>query len=51
MKKMRTFCDEIEGLLQGNEIFEARTRGIGVIPADVGLSYGRVGCQHSRLGR
>ncbi len=43
MKKMRTFCDEIEGLLQGNEIFEARTRGIGVIPADVGLSYGLSG--------
>jgi len=38
MKKMRNFCDEIEGLLQGNEIFEARCRGIGVIPADVGLS-------------
>ena len=29
--------------LIGNEIFEARTRGIGVIPADVGLSYGLSG--------
>ena len=28
-----TFCDEIEDLLIGNEIFQARTRGIGVIPA------------------
>ena len=27
----------------GNEIFEARTRGIGVIPADVGLAYGLSG--------
>ncbi len=43
MKKIRSFCDEIEGLLQGNEIFEARCRGIGVIPADVGLSYGLSG--------
>ena len=43
MKKMRRFCDEIEGLLQGNEIFEARTRGIGVIPADIGLGYGLSG--------
>ena len=43
MKKIRSFCDEIEGLLQGNEIFEARCRGIGVIPVDVGLSYGLSG--------
>ncbi len=41
--KIRDFCDLIEGLLFGNEIFEARTRGIGVIPADVGLSYGLSG--------
>ena len=41
--KMRTFCDELEDLLMGNEIFEARTRGIGIIPADVGLSYGLSG--------
>ncbi len=43
VKKIRAFCDEIEGLLFGNEIFQARTRGIGVIPADVGLSYGLSG--------
>ena len=41
--KMRTFCDELEDLLMGNEIFEVRTRGIGIIPADVGLSYGLSG--------
>ncbi len=43
MEKVRTFCDEMEDLLLGNEIFEARTRGIGVIPADVALSYGMSG--------
>ncbi|MFT7599141.1 MAG: NADH-quinone oxidoreductase subunit D [Acidimicrobiales bacterium] len=40
---IRSFCDEMEDLLIGNEIFQARTRGIGVIPADVGLSYGLSG--------
>ncbi|MBM3729301.1 MAG: NADH-quinone oxidoreductase subunit D [Actinobacteria bacterium] len=43
MRKMRKFCDEIEGLLFGNEIFEARTRGIGVIPRDLALQYGLSG--------
>ncbi|HSK37787.1 MAG TPA: NADH-quinone oxidoreductase subunit D 1, partial [Actinomycetota bacterium] len=43
MEKMRVFCDEMEDLLMGNEIFEARTRGVGVIPADVALSYGLSG--------
>ena len=40
MGRLADFCDEMEELLMGNEIFEARTRGVGVIPADVGLSYG-----------
>ncbi len=43
MVKMRQFCDEIETLLFGNEIFEARTRGIGVIPPEVALSFGLSG--------
>jgi NADH-quinone oxidoreductase subunit D len=43
MQRMRDFCDEMEELLLGNEIFGARTRGIGIIPADVGLSYGLSG--------
>jgi NADH-quinone oxidoreductase subunit D len=43
MKKMRAFCDEIETLVMGNEIFQARTRGIGIIPPDVGLQYGLSG--------
>ena len=43
MQKMRDFCDQLEDLLIGNEIFEARTRGVGVIPANVALSYGLSG--------
>ena len=43
MVKIRGFCDQLETLLVGNEIFNARTRGIGVIPAEVGLGYGLSG--------
>jgi NADH-quinone oxidoreductase subunit D len=43
MKRLRAFCDEIEDLLFGNEIFQARLRGIGVIPADVAKQYGLSG--------
>ena len=39
----RTFCDEMEGLVFGNEIFQTRTRGIGVIPAAVAQAYGLSG--------
>jgi NADH-quinone oxidoreductase subunit D len=43
MKTVRSFCDEMEELLVGNEIFEARTRGIGVIPRETALQYGLSG--------
>jgi NADH-quinone oxidoreductase subunit D len=43
MGRLRGFCDEMEELLLGNDIFERRTRGIGVIPKEVGLSYGLSG--------
>ena len=43
MDKVRGFCDLLEELLLGNEIFESRTRGIGVIPAEVALGYGLTG--------
>ena len=43
MVKMRKFCDEMETLLMGNEIFQARCRGIGVIPPEVALGYGLTG--------
>ncbi|MFN8039524.1 MAG: NADH-quinone oxidoreductase subunit D 1 [Acidimicrobiales bacterium] len=43
MEKLRAFCDEAEDLLIGNEIFQSRTRGIGVIPPEIALSYGLSG--------
>jgi NADH-quinone oxidoreductase subunit D len=43
MAKLRTFCDQIEDLLMGNEVFKARTRGVGVIPAEIALAYGLSG--------
>jgi len=43
MKRLRGYCDQIEDLLFGNEIFQTRTRGIGVIPREVALSYGLSG--------
>jgi NADH-quinone oxidoreductase subunit D len=43
MARVEGFCDQMEDLLFGNEIFQKRLRGIGVIPADVALSYGLSG--------
>ncbi|MEA2718136.1 MAG: NADH-quinone oxidoreductase subunit, partial [Actinomycetota bacterium] len=43
MARIRGYCDQLEDLLMGNEIFEARTRGVGVIPAELGLAYGLSG--------
>lgn len=43
MDKVRTFCDEMEDLVLGNEIFISRCRGIGVIPPEVALAYGLSG--------
>ena len=43
MRKIRGFCDEIEDLLIGNEILQARMRGVGVIPAEIAQQYGLSG--------
>ncbi|HUR18808.1 MAG TPA: NADH-quinone oxidoreductase subunit D 1 [Acidimicrobiales bacterium] len=43
MARVVSFCQEMEDLLMGNRIFQTRTRGIGVIPAAVGLEYGLSG--------
>jgi NADH-quinone oxidoreductase subunit D len=50
MVRMRRLCDEFEELVLGNEIFAARTRGVGVIPADIALSYGMSGANLRATG-
>jgi NADH-quinone oxidoreductase subunit D len=50
LKKVVHFCDEIETLLMGNEIFEQRTRGIGVIPRHIALEYGLSGANARASG-
>jgi NADH-quinone oxidoreductase subunit D len=40
MKIVFDACDTFEDLLVGNEIFEARTRSIGIIPPELGAAYG-----------
>jgi len=43
MQRVRDFCDEMDDLVTGNEIFQSRCRGVGIIPADVGKAYGLSG--------
>jgi NADH-quinone oxidoreductase subunit D len=50
MDRIRRLCDEFEELVLGNEIFAARTRGVGVIPSDVALSYGMSGANLRATG-
>ena len=40
MKIVLDACDQFEDLVLGNEIFEARTKGIGIIPGAMGTGYG-----------
>ena len=43
-------CDDFEDLVLGNEIFAARCRSIGIIPGDVGASYGVSGSNLAHVG-
>ena len=50
MAKVIGFCDMMDTLVTGNEIFEARCRGIGVIPAEKALDYGLTGANARASG-
>jgi NADH-quinone oxidoreductase subunit D len=43
MERVLTICDDLDTLVTGNELFKARTIGVGVIPADKALEYGLSG--------
>jgi len=43
LKRVLQFCDTMEDLIVGNEIFQTRTRGVGVIPREIALQYGLSG--------
>ena len=51
MRRSSTSCDTFEDLVAGNEIFEARTRSIGIIPAELGAAYGVSGSNLPGVGR
>ncbi|HSR45782.1 MAG TPA: NADH-quinone oxidoreductase subunit D 1 [Acidimicrobiia bacterium] len=40
MDRVLSTSDEIEDLIAGNEVLLARTKGVGVLPAEVALAYG-----------
>ena len=50
LARVDAFCDTIENLLFGNEIFQARMRGIGVIPVEKVLEYGISGANARASG-
>lgn len=50
MDKVLGTCDEIEDLVAGNEVFLARTKGIGVIPSDVAAAFGVSGPNYRASG-
>jgi len=43
MAKILDGCDEFEDLVVGNEIFQARTRSIGIVGGELGAAYGMSG--------
>ena len=47
----RRAATTFEDLVAGNEIFEARTRSIGIIPAELGAAYGVSGSNLRGVGR
>ena len=40
MDKVLAVCDDMDTLVSGNEIFQARTKGVAIVPADKALEYG-----------
>jgi NADH-quinone oxidoreductase subunit D len=43
MRRVMAICDDLDDLVTGNELILARTKGIGIIPADKAVEYGVTG--------
>jgi NADH-quinone oxidoreductase subunit D len=43
MERVRVICDDLDDLVTGNELILARTKGVGIIPADKAIEYGVTG--------
>jgi NADH-quinone oxidoreductase subunit D len=43
MDRIDSVCDELDDLVTGNELIQARTVGVGVIPADKAIEFGMSG--------
>jgi len=43
MEKVLAVCDDLDTLVVGNELFKARTVGVGIIPVDKAIEYGLSG--------
>ena len=43
MERILAMCDDIDTLVVGNELFKARTVGVGTIPAEKAIEYGLSG--------
>ncbi len=43
MERIFGMCDDLDTLVVGNELFKARTVGVGIIPADRAIEYGLSG--------
>ena len=43
MGRVLDVCDDLDDLVTGNELFQARTAGVGVIPREKALEYGMSG--------
>lgn len=43
IQDLPSLCDEYDGLITGNEIFQARTKHVGIITPEMGINYGITG--------
>jgi NADH-quinone oxidoreductase subunit D len=40
MEKVQAICDDMDTLVTGNEIFQARTKDVAIVPPELAIAYG-----------